>query len=145
MSKKNIWSSIDDIPFNLDPANSHLKQYGIEYFGQEKVDSKLLPYIDNSFYLYLVEQGTEPFEFEYITFFNAMTHNLIEYDGKELKTYCVENYDLIDDDSKRDAIWYEAKDNECLPDEFYAYLEKYEGQKYPLQFSNVPKMFHKSV
>ena len=143
MSENYIWSSIEEIPFNLDPA--YLKEYGIEYFGQKKVDSKLLPYIDNSFYLYLIERGAEPFEFEYITFFNAMTHNLIEYDGKELKTYCVENYDLIDDDSKRDAIWYEAKDNECLPDEFYAYLEKYEGDKFSLQMKNVQKMFHQPL
>tara|TARA_Y100000022_G_scaffold197915_1_gene207303 strand:- start:139 stop:603 length:465 start_codon:yes stop_codon:yes gene_type:complete len=154
MSKNYIWASIDEIPFNLDPGTGFLEDYGIKDLGQFEVDPKLLPYIDNSFYADLVEKGTEPFEFEYITFFNSRTHNLIKYDGKELKTYCVENYDLIGDededdedaaDNDRDSLWEETLEYECLPEAFYNFLKKNNDAGSILQNKNVDKMFHQSV
>ena len=66
-----------------------------------------------------------------------MTHNLIEYDGKVLKTYCVENYSLSDDDDERDRIWYDTLDSEALPEEFYEFIEKNEDYPGDIQNNNV--------
>ena len=143
MRKKYIWGSIDEIPFNLDPRK--LGEYDISHLDYPEVHPNLIPYVDNSFYLNLIKQGVEPFEFEYITFINAMTHNLIEYDGKVLKTYCVENYSLSDDDDERDRIWYDTLDNEALPEEFYEFIESNKNYPGAIQNNNVPKMFHQSL
>ena len=70
-----MFDKLEDIPFNLDPY-----ELGISY-NHGEIPQEIKPYVDGSFFINLAKNNNEKFNIEFITFFDARTFFIYDWDG----------------------------------------------------------------
>ena len=121
-----MFEKIEDIPFNLDPAYLEIS------YEHGTIPSELEKYIDGTFFIELVKKGSEKFNIEFISFFDARTYFVYDWDGDKLTRMEVENAELFEEESENtcdkyssdDEMWDEAIDYEEVPQQAIDYAEK---------------------
>ena len=121
-----MFDKLEDIPFNLDPY-----ELGISY-NHGEIPQEIKPYVDGSFFINLAKNNNEKFNVEFITFFDARTFFIYDWDGKTLTKIEVEVADMWEDESdgicskydSDDEIWEEAIGYEEAPQEALDYAKK---------------------
>ena len=121
-----MFNKIEDIPFNLDPFDLDIS------YKHATIPSELEKYIDGTFFIELVKEGPEKFNIEFISFFDARTYFVYDWDGEKLTRIKVENASLYEEESdgicdmysSDDEIWDEAIGYEEVPQQAIDYAEK---------------------
>ena len=121
-----MFKKIEDIPFNLDPAYLEIS------YEHGTIPSELEKYIDGTFFIELVKKDSEKFNIEFISFFDARTYFVYDWDGEKLTRMEVENAELFEEESEGtcdkyssdDEIWDEAIGYEEVPQQAIDYAEK---------------------
>ena len=121
-----MFNKIEDIPFNLNPFDLDIS------YKHGTIPSELEKYIDGTFFIELVKENPEKFNIEFISFFDARTYFVNDWDGKKLTRIKVENASLYEEESdgicdmysSDDEIWDEAIGYEEVPQQAKDYAEK---------------------
>lgn len=116
-----MFSTLDDIPFNLDPFYLDID------VEDGETPPELAPYIDGEFFIDLVKNGSKPFNKSFCSFTDARYFFRYTFDGKVLKRASVECADVYEDsDEDEDEAWSEAISAEELPDAVKQYITEFE-------------------
>jgi|TARA_Y100000385_G_C12663951_1_gene455006 hypothetical protein len=121
-----MFDKLEDIPFNLDPNNLDIS------YDHGEPPLELKPYFDGSFFIDLAKNNHEKFNIEFLTFFDARTFFIYDWDGETLTKIEVEVADMWEDEAdgicskfdSDDEIWDEAIDYEEAPQEALDYANK---------------------
>jgi hypothetical protein len=121
-----MFDKLEDIPFNLDPFALDIS------YDHGGVPEEIKPYIDGSFFIELAENNHEKFNIEFLTFFDARTFFIYDWDGDTLTKIEVEVASMWEDEAdgicskfdSDDEIWDEAIDYEEAPQEALEYAKK---------------------
>ena len=121
-----MFDKLEDIPFNLDPFVLDIS------YDHGEIPVEIKSYIDGSFFVELAKNNHENFNIEFLTFFDARTFFIYDWDGETLTKIEVEVASMWEDEadgicSKFDSeaeIWDEAIDYEEAPQEALDYAKK---------------------
>lgn len=121
-----MFKKLEDIPFNLDPFALDIS------YDHGEIPVEIESYIDGSFFIELAKNNHDKFNIEFLTFFDARTFFIFDWDGENLTKIEVEVADMWEDEAdgicskfdSDDEIWDEAIDYEEAPQEVLDYAKK---------------------